>query len=76
MSLRLESTDPESTTPAERRDELASICARGNLRLRGRDRADFAKKHHDSRLRNPCHPGSTSRAVPCPVVGQNNDISP
>jgi len=37
MSLRLDPTDPESMTPEERRDELASIFARGILRLRGRD---------------------------------------
>jgi len=37
MSLRLDPTDPESMTPEERRDELASILARGILRLHGRD---------------------------------------
>ena len=37
MSLRLDPSDPESMTPEERRDELASIFARGVLRLHGRD---------------------------------------
>ncbi len=37
MSLRLNPTDPGSMPPEERRDELASIFARGILRLRGRD---------------------------------------
>ncbi len=41
MSLRLhhdaDPTDPESMTPDERRDELASIFARGILRLHGRE---------------------------------------
>jgi len=37
MSLRLDPTDPENMTPEGRRDELASIFARGILRLRGRD---------------------------------------
>ncbi len=37
MSLRLDPMDPESMTPDERRDELASIFARGILRLHGRE---------------------------------------
>lgn len=37
MSLRLDPTDPETMTPEERRNELASIFACGFLRLRGRD---------------------------------------
>jgi hypothetical protein len=36
MSLRLDPADPESMSPAERRDEVASILARGVLRLHGR----------------------------------------
>lgn len=40
MSLRPKSpadpTDPENMTPEERRDEIASIFARGLLRLHGR----------------------------------------
>ena len=37
MSLRLDPTDPENMTPDERRDEIASIFARGILRLHGRN---------------------------------------
>lgn len=36
MSLRLYHDDPEGMFPAERRDEVASILARGILRLHGR----------------------------------------
>jgi hypothetical protein len=36
MSLRLDPTDPECMSAAERRDEVASILARGILRLHGR----------------------------------------
>ncbi|MBX3372603.1 MAG: hypothetical protein KF817_02105 [Phycisphaeraceae bacterium] len=41
MSLRLDHDDPEAMSPAERRDEVASILARGTLRLRGRIAGDF-----------------------------------
>ena len=41
MSLRLHNdadpNDPENMTPEDRRDEIASIFARGILRLHGRD---------------------------------------
>ncbi len=36
MSLRLDPTDPASMSAAERRNEVASIFARGILRLHGR----------------------------------------
>jgi hypothetical protein len=36
MSLRLDPTDPANMTPDERLDEVASIFARGILRLHGR----------------------------------------
>ncbi len=36
MSLRFDHDDPEGMSPAERRDEIASIFARGILRLHGR----------------------------------------
>lgn len=41
MSLRLDHDDPEAMSPAERRDEVASILARGILRLHGRVVGDF-----------------------------------
>lgn len=41
MSLRLDHDDPEAMSPAERRDEVASIFARGILRLHGRMVGDF-----------------------------------
>jgi hypothetical protein len=43
MSLRLDHDDPESMSPAERRDEVASVLARGILRLHGRMVDDFSK---------------------------------
>ncbi|MCC6428604.1 MAG: hypothetical protein IT435_17520 [Phycisphaerales bacterium] len=36
MSLRLDPTDPADMSPDERMDEVASILARGILRLHGR----------------------------------------
>lgn len=39
-SNRFDPDDPEFMSPAERRDELASIFARGILRLRGRVSGD------------------------------------
>jgi hypothetical protein len=36
MSLRLDPTDPACMSAAERHDEVASILARGILRLHGR----------------------------------------
>lgn len=36
MSLRFDDDDPDAMSPAERRDEVASIFARGILRLHGR----------------------------------------
>ncbi len=41
MSLRLDHDDPDAMSPAERRDEVASILARGILRLHGRIVGDF-----------------------------------
>lgn len=41
MSLRLEHDDPVAISPAERRDEVASILARGFLRLHGRIVGNF-----------------------------------
>lgn len=41
MSVRLDPTDPECMSAAERRDEVASILARGILRLHGRIVGDF-----------------------------------
>ncbi|MBX3356473.1 MAG: hypothetical protein KF724_12325 [Phycisphaeraceae bacterium] len=41
MSLRLDHDDPEGMSTAERRDEVASIFARGILRLHGRIVGDF-----------------------------------
>lgn len=41
MSLRLDHDDPEAMSPAERCDEVASIFARGILRLHGRIVGDF-----------------------------------
>ena len=41
MSLRLDDDDPEAMSPAQRRDEVASIFARGILRLHGRIVGDF-----------------------------------
>ncbi len=41
MSLRLDHDDPDGMSPAERRDEIASILARGILRLHGRIVGDF-----------------------------------
>lgn len=41
MSLRLDHDDPDAMSPAERRDEVASILARGILRLHGRIAGDF-----------------------------------
>jgi len=41
MSLRLDHDDPDAMSPAERRDEVASIFARGILRLHGRIVGDF-----------------------------------
>ena len=43
MSLRLEHDDPEGMSPADRRDEVASILARGILRLNGRIVGDFVR---------------------------------
>jgi hypothetical protein len=40
MSLRPDPTDPAGMTAEERLDEVASIVARGILRLHGRVRAD------------------------------------
>ncbi|MDZ4829810.1 MAG: hypothetical protein SGJ09_06385 [Phycisphaerae bacterium] len=41
MSLRPDHDDPEGMSPAERRDEVAGILARGVLRLHGRIAGDF-----------------------------------
>lgn len=41
MSLRLDHDHPDVMSPAERRDEVASILARGILRLHGRIVGDF-----------------------------------
>ena len=41
MSMRLDHDDPEAMSPAERRDEVGSIFARGILRLHGRIVGDF-----------------------------------
>ncbi len=41
MSLRLDHDDHEAMSAAERRDEVASIFARGILRLHGRIVGDF-----------------------------------
>jgi len=41
MSLRPDHEDLEGMSPAERRDEVASILARGVLRLHGRIAGDF-----------------------------------
>ncbi len=41
MSLRLDHDDPDVMSPAERRDEVACIFARGVLRLHGRIVSDF-----------------------------------
>lgn len=41
MSLRLDPVEPADMEPEDRLDEIASICARGILRLHGRVRADI-----------------------------------
>lgn len=41
MSLRLDHDEAEAISPAERRDEVASVLARGVLRLHGRLFAHF-----------------------------------
>jgi|GEM_PF-1416475 len=41
MSLRLDPTDPADMIPEERLDEIASIFARGILRLHGRIVPDY-----------------------------------
>lgn len=41
MSLRLNPTEPADMEPEDRFDEIASIFARGILRLHGRVRADI-----------------------------------
>lgn len=43
MSLRLNDDDPDVMSPAERRDEVASILARGILRLHGCIVGDFVE---------------------------------
>jgi len=42
---------PDRMTPAERRDELCAILARGLLRLRARD-AEVSASHGELRLHN------------------------
>ena len=42
---------PDQMTPAERRDELCAILARGLLRLRARER-QVSASHGEIRLRN------------------------
>lgn len=46
MSLRLDHDDPEAMSPEERRDEVASILARGVLRLQGRIVGDCSKQNN------------------------------
>jgi hypothetical protein len=41
MSLRLDAAEPADMEPEDRLDEIASIFARGILRLHGRVRADI-----------------------------------
>lgn len=43
MSLRLDHDYPDRMSPADRRDEVASILARGIMRLHGRVVGDFGE---------------------------------
>ena len=43
MSLRLDHDDPDAMSSAERHDEVASILARGILRLHGRIVGDIGE---------------------------------
>jgi len=65
MSLRLNPTDPASMKPDERRDEVASILARGVLRLHTRVLPHLPEEQHP-----PDSPEASLdlSATPCPCV--------
>lgn len=63
MPLRLDD-DPEAMSPVERRDEVASIFARGILRLHGRMVGDFEDLQIlSSPPSGPCRPCPNSHAA-------------
>lgn len=68
MSLRPDHDDPECMSPVERRDQVASILARGILRLHGRIAGDFDEQPNFEECPPTCLDlCATSR--PDPTVG-------